>query len=181
MVGHAVLRPDAESASVRALRCEVERLCQAQGATLLDFVGEVGAARQSLADIPALLYLRNGVADALLAVRRADRDREQPRDVLDAVLLTEESPIAWATVPTLRCVGWMPPAVVLPTFARPRAAELRAVGLTLEVIARWLDTEGYAALSSDGSLDGWTRTDVARLLRTPLPQVAVDGSAARFL
>lgn len=166
---------------MQALRREIERLCQMRGAMLLDLVGDVAVARRSLDDFPALLYLRNGVADVLLIVRSADRDGGQPCDVLDALLLTEETPIAWATVPTLRRIGVLPPAVGLPTFARQRAAELRARGLTFDVIARWLDSEGYAVPGADPSREGWTRTDVAKLLRAKLPQVEVDGSAVCFL
>lgn len=177
----AILRPDAEPASVQSLRREIDRLCQMRGAMLLDFVGNVGEVKQSLDDIPALLYLRNGVADVLLVVRSADRDGERPRDALDALLLTEESPIAWAAVPMLRRLGLLPPAVGLPTFARQRAVELRGRGLTLDVIARWLDTEGYEAPGDDPSADGWTRTDVAKLLRAKLPHIEVDGPAACFL
>ena len=165
VVCHAILRPDAESASVQALRREIERLCQMRGAILLDLFGDVGTKKESLADVPALLFLHNGVADVLLVVRSADREAGRPRDALDALLLTEQSPTAWATVPMLRRTGLLPPAIGLPTFARQRAAELRARGLTLDVIARWLDTEGYAAPGADPRPDGWTRGDVARLLR----------------
>ena len=137
----------------------------------LDLFGDVGTKKESLADVPALLFLHNGVADVLLVVRSADREAGRPRDALDALLLTEESPIAWATVPMLRRTGLLPPAIGLPTFARQRAAELRARGLTLDVIARWLDTEGYAAPGADPRPDGWTRGDVARLLREKPPQL----------
>ena len=171
VVCHAILRPDVEAASVRSLRCEIERLSQARGAMLLDLFGDIGAAKQSLDDIPALLYLHNGVADVLLVVRSADRVLDQPRDVLDALLLTDDQPIAWTTVPTLRRAGLLPPSVGLPTFARQRAAELRTRGLTLDCIARWLDTEGYAPPGADPNPDGWTRSDVARLLREKPPQL----------
>ena len=180
VVCHAILRPDAESASVQALRREIERLCQMRGAILF-LLGDVGTKKESLADVPALLFLHNGVADVLLVVRSADREAGRPRDALDALLLTEESPIAWATVPMLRRTGLLPPAIGLPTFARQRAGELRARGLTLDVIARWLDTEGYAAPGADPSHDGWTCGEVAEMLRVTLPHIAVDGSAAYVL
>ena len=140
----------------------------------LDLFGDVGTKKESLADVPALLFLHNGVADVLLVVRSADREAGRPRDALDALLLTEESPIAWATVPMLRRTGLLPPAIGLPTFARQRAAELRARGLTLDVIARWLDTEGYAASGADPRPDGWTRGDVARLLREKSRNAAAE-------
>mgnify|MGYP000087111282 CR=1 FL=1 len=156
VVCHAILRVDVVPAHVQQLRREMEQLCTAKGARLLDFVVGFGGAKEE-ADYPALTYARNGVADVLLVVRAPIFDGGPSVDLLEAALLPDERPIAWGTVPTLRRLGLLPAAVGLPSFARQRATELRGRGFPLDAIARWLDTEGYAAPAGARSGDGWTR------------------------
>lgn len=104
-----------------------------------------------------LLVVRTPVFDAADLV-----DAEDSADLLESYLLPASQPIAWVTVPALRRLGLLPAAVGLPSFARQRAAELRARRFPLDVIARWLDTEGYAAPTR--ARDHWTRADVVTLL-----------------
>lgn len=167
VVCHAILRVDVVPAHVQQLRREMEQMCVAKGARLLDFVVDLGSAKDAAAEYPALAYLRNGVADVLLVVRVPIFDGVPSVDLLESTLLPDDRPIAWVTVPTLRRLGLLPAAVGLPSFARQRATELRGRGFPLDAIARWLDTEGYAAPAGaqPGPGDGWTRADVARLLR----------------
>ena len=132
------------------------------GARLIEFVVDLGAAKESADEYPALAYLRNGLADVLLAVRVPIFDSAQSGDLLESSVLPNHQALAWVTVPTLRRLGLLPDAVGLPSFARQRAAELRGRRFTLEAVARWLDTEGYAAPAGG---EGWTRADVAKLLR----------------
>ncbi len=135
---------------------------------MIDFVVDLGIPKDHATEYPALAYLRNGLADVLLVVRApvfdaADLvDVEDSADLLESYLLPASQPIAWVTVPALRRLGLLPAAVGLPSFARQRAAELRARRFPLDVIARWLDTEGHAAPTR--ARDHWTRADVATLL-----------------
>ena len=163
VVCHAILRIDLVPAHVQRLQREVEHLCDGKGARLVEFVVDLGAAKRHAPEYPALSYLRNGVADVLLAVRVPVFDSRESADVLESAVLRNSQPIAWATVPALRRLGLLPAAVGLPSFARRRAAALRERRFPLDVIARWLDTEGYAAPAHAG--DGWTRADVAKLFR----------------
>ena len=57
----------------------------------------------------------------------------------------------------------MPAAIGLRSVACQRAAALRERRFPCDVIARWLDAEGYAAPSSEQG--HWTRSDVLKLLR----------------
>ena len=69
----------------------------------------------------------------------------------------------WLAVPRLREVGLLPPAIRSRNVACQRAATLRERRFPCDVIARWLDAEGYAAPNPDPGY--WTRSDVLKLLR----------------
>ena len=63
----------------------------------------------------------------------------------------------------LREVGLMPLAIGARSLARPPAAALRESRFPCEVIAHWLDAEGYAAPNTDPGHR--TRGDVQKLPR----------------
>jgi hypothetical protein len=74
--------------------------------------------------------------------------------------------VAWAEIeqnPRHRRVGLLPAAIGLRSVACQRAAALRERRFPCDVIARWLDAEGYAAPDIDPG--HWTRKDVLKLLR----------------
>ena len=86
VVCHAILRVDVVPAHVQQLRREMEQMCVAKGARLLDFVVDLGSAKDAAAEYPALTYLRNGVADVLLVVRVPMFDGVPSVDLLESTL-----------------------------------------------------------------------------------------------
>ena len=130
---------------------------------MLDFVVDFGAAKRQADDYPSLSYLRNGRADVLLVVRVPVFDSRQSGDLLESLAMPDGQAVAWLTVPQLRRLGLLPPAVDVPGLALQRATELRGKRFPFAAIARWLDTEGYAP--DNGSREHWTGAEVAKLLR----------------
>ncbi|MBL9003690.1 MAG: hypothetical protein JNJ46_05550 [Myxococcales bacterium] len=163
VVCHAILRVDLVPAHVQRLRWDMEQRCEERGARLLDFVVDFGAAKRRADDYPSLSYLRNGRADVLLVVRVPVFDSRQSGDLLESLAMPDGQAVAWLTVPQLRRLGLLPPAVDVPGLALQRATELRGKRFPFAAIARWLDTEGYAP--DNGSREHWTGADVAKLLR----------------
>lgn len=141
----------------------MEQRCIERGARLLDFVVDFGAAKRESDDYPSLAYLRNGRADVLLVVRVPVVDSRQSGDLLESLAMPDGKAVAWVTVPQLRRLGLLPPAVDVPCLALQRATELRSKRFPFAAIARWLDTEGYAP--DNGKREHWTGADVAKLLR----------------
>lgn len=130
----------------------------------LDFVVDFGAVKGSGDEYPALSYLRNGRADVLLVVRVPVFDSRQSGDLLESLAKPEGQAVACLTVPDLRRLGLLPPAVGVPGMALQRAAELRGKRFPFAAIARWLDTEGYAPPSEVRG--HWSRAEVVALLRS---------------
>ena len=94
-------------------------------------------------------------------------------------------PAGWLAVPRLREVGLLPPAIGARSIARQRAIALRERRFPCDVIARWLDAEGYAAPNTDPGHR--TRSDVIKLLceaRSMQPETPHDepqGTSSAFL
>jgi hypothetical protein len=107
-------------------------------------------------------YFRAGKADALLIVC-VPSDEPLPRGDLLTSRALSGFPGAWLAVPRLREVGLLPPAIGSRSVAGQRAAALRERRFPCDVIARWLDAEGYAAPNTDPG--HWTSSDVVKLLR----------------
>lgn len=110
-------------------------------------------------------------------------DEPLPRGDLLTSRALSGFPGAWLAVPRLREVGLLPAAIGSRSIAAQRAAALRGRRFPCDVIARWLDAEGYAAPNTDPG--HWTRKDVLTLLRegrslqpTPLPDVPLGAPAA---
>ena len=141
----------------------MEQRCEERGARLLDFVVDFGALKGSADEYRALSYLRNGGADVLLVVRVPVFDSRQSGDLLESLAMPEGQAVAWLTVPELRRLGLLPPAVGVPGMAYQRAMQLRGMRFPYATIARWLDTEGYAP--PDSRREHWSGADVAKLLR----------------
>jgi hypothetical protein len=99
----------------------------------------------------------------LLVVRVPVFDSRPSGDLLESLAMPDGQAVAWLTVPQLRRLGLLPPAVDVPGLALQRATELRGKRFPFAAIARWLDTEGYAP--DNGSREHWTGADVAKLLR----------------
>ena len=90
-------------------------------------------------------------------------DEPLPRgDILTSRTLSG-FPAGWLAVPRLREDGLLPPAIGACSIARQRAIALRERRVPCDVIARWLDAEGYASPNTDPG--HWTRSDVIKLLR----------------
>lgn len=130
------------------------------------FIVDLGAPKRSPEEYPALDYFHAGKADALMVVRAPLFDRRHHGDLLTAKTLSGGLPLAWVPAYELRRLGLLPPAIGVSSLARLRAAALRELRFPIEVIARWLDAEGYAPLHAQA--DRWTRSDVKKLLREPL-------------
>lgn len=163
VVCHAIVRVDVVPDQVRRLREQIVARCAGTDARLVEFVVDFGLAKAQPHEYPALNYLRSGAADALLVVSVPVFAAPPPGDLLASKLLGDRSPFAWVSVPQLRREGLLPAAIGPRSFARPRALALRERGFPLDVIARWLDSEGYVA--PDGAQAEWVRSDVAKLLR----------------
>lgn len=166
VVCHAVLRIDLKPHRVRVLEAEVKRRCDEASAKLMAFIVDLGAPKRSPEEYPALDYFHAGKADALMVVRAPLFDRRHHGDLLTAKTLSGGLPLAWVPAYELRRLGLLPPAIGVSSLARLRAAALRELRFPIEVIARWLDAEGYAPLHAQA--DRWTRSDVKKLLREPL-------------
>ncbi len=162
VVCHAILRIDLVPARVRELEATIRRRCQESDAQLIDFCVDFGKPKRRPEDYPALSYFRAGKADALLIVCMPS-DEPLPRGDLLTSRALSGFPAGWLAVPKLREVGLLPPAVGSRSLAGQRAAVLRERRFPCDVIARWLDAEGYAAPSADPG--HWTRGDVMKLLR----------------
>ena len=162
IVCHAILRIDLVPAQVRELEATIRRRCQDSDAQLVAFCVDLGLPKRRPEDYPALSYFRAGKADALLIVC-VPSDEPLPRDDLLTSRALSGFPGAWLAVPRLREVGLLPAAIGLRSVALQRAVALRERRFPCDVIARWLDAEGYAAPSSEPG--HWTRSDVLKLLR----------------
>lgn len=180
MVCHAILRVDLVPADVVRLRGDVERRCAERAARLVDFVVDFGGGKRRAEEYPALAALRSGRADALLVVRVPGRcgDSRSSEDLLEARILPAGGTVAWATVPELRGLGLLPPPLGGTSLARQRAASLRDERFPYAAIARWLDSEGYAAPRKGRA--HWTTADVVTLLRSP-PGGKERGGASEVL
>ena len=119
-------------------------------------------AEASAGGLPALSYFRAGKADALLIVC-VPSDELPPRGDLLTSRALSGFPGAWLAVTKLREVGLLPAAIGSRSVALQRAAALRERRFPCDVIARWLDAEGYAAPNTEPG--HWTRSDVLKLLR----------------
>jgi hypothetical protein len=162
VVCHAILRIDLVPARVRELVATIRRRCQESDAQLVDFCVDFGKPKRRPEDYPALSYFRAGKADALLIVCMPS-DEPLPRGDLLTSRALSGFPAGWLAVPKLREVGLLPPAVGSRSLAGQRAAALRERRFPCDVIARWLDAEGYVAPNADPG--HWTRGDVLKLLR----------------
>jgi hypothetical protein len=162
IVCHAILRIDLVPAQVRELEATIRRRCQDTDAQLVDFCVDLGTPKRRPEDYPALSYFRAGKADALLIVC-VPSDEPLPRGDLLTSRALSGFPAGWLAVPRLREVGLLPPAIGSRSVAGQRAAALRERRFPCDVIARWLDAEGYAAPNTDPG--HWTRSDVLKLLR----------------
>ncbi len=162
VVCHAILRLDLVPARVRELEATIRRRCQESDAQLVDFCVDFGKPKRRPEDYPALSYFRAGKADALLIVCMPS-DEPLPRGDLLTSRALSGFPAGWLAVPKLREVGLLPQAIGLRSVAGQRAAALRERRFPCDVIARWLDAEGYAAPNADPG--HWTRGDVLKLLR----------------
>ncbi len=156
----------------------MEQRCAERGARLLDFVVDLGAVPGSADEYPALSYLRKGQADVLLVIRVPVFGSQPSGDRLEALAMPAGRAVAWLTAPALRRLGLLPAAVRAPGMARQRAEELRDKCFPFAAIARWLDSEGYAA--PDSRREHWRGTDVAKLLRPAAGRGGIGalGSAA---
>ena len=162
IVCHAVLRINLVPAKVRELESTIRRRCQGSDAQLVDFYVDLGTPKRRPEDYPALDYFRAGKADVLLIVC-VPSDEPLPRgDFLTSRALSGFL-AGWLAVPRLREVGLLPPAIGARSIARQRAIALRERRFPCDVIARWLDAEGYAAPNTEPG--HWTRSEVQKLLR----------------
>ena len=159
----AILRTDVVPERVRRLREDVAMRCREGDARLVEFAVDLGVPKTEPHEYPALNYLRTGAADALFVVSVPVIGHRRDGDLLTSRLLADRSSFAWVTVPAMRALELLPPAVGPRSVARGRALTLRERGFPLDAIARWLDSEGY--LAPDPALGEWTRTDVAKLLQ----------------
>ena len=162
IVCHAILRIDLVPAQVRELEATIRRRCRDTDAQLVDFCVDLGTPKRRPEEYPALSYFRAGKADALLIVC-VPSDEPLPRGDLLTSRALSGFPAGWLAVPRLREVGLLPPAIGSRSVARQRAVALRERRFPCEVIARWLDAEGYAAPNAE--LGRWGRSDVVKLLR----------------
>ncbi len=162
IVCHAILRIDLVPAQVRELEATIRRRCRESGAQLVDFCVDLGTPKRRPEDYPALSYFRAGKADALLIVC-VPSDELPPRGDLLTSRALSGFPGAWLAVPKLREVGLLPAAIGSRSIALRRAISLRERRFPCDVIARWLDAEGYAAPNMEPG--HWTRSDVLMLLR----------------
>lgn len=167
VVCHAIFRTELFPQQVRQLHQQVATTCAEQGARLVDFCPDLGLPKGSPDDYAALDYLRNGVADALLIVRTPFLYDVPSDDLLESLCLPPGQPMTWVSAPELRLLGLLPPAVRVPTYARQRATVLQDRGFPDHVIARWLDSEGFAPPSRRATR--WTAHDIRRLL-SPAPR-----------
>lgn len=163
VVCHAILRMDVVPERVRRLREDVALRCREGDAQLVELFVDLGVPKTDPQDYPALNYLRTGAADALFVVCVPVFGHPANGDLLASKLLEDRRSFAWITVPALRALALLPPAVGPRSLARGRALTLRERGFPLDTIARWLDSEGY--LAPDQGLGEWERDDVAKLLR----------------
>ena len=144
VVCHAILRIDVVPARVRALETEIRRRCQDSEAQLVEFCVDFWQAQAPPRGLAALNYLRSGKADALLIVGVPSDKPLPPGDLLTSRALSG-FPMGWLSVPKLRELGLLPPAIG-PAASPPSAPPPCASAVSpCEVIARWLDAEGYAA------------------------------------
>ena len=162
IVCHAILRIDLVPAQVRELEATIRRRCRDSDAQLVDFCVDLGTPKRRPEDYPALSYFRAGKADALLIVC-VPSDELPPRGDLLTSRALSGFPGAWLAVTKLREVGLLPAAIGSRSVALQRAAALRERRFPCDVIARWLDAEGYAAPNTEPG--HWTRSDVLKLLR----------------
>ena len=162
VVCHALLRIDLVPARVRELEATIRGRCQESDAQLVDFCVDFGKPKRRPEDYPALNYFRAGKADALLIVCMPS-DEPLPRGDLLTSRALSGFPAGWLAVTKLREVGLLPQAIGARSVAGQRAAALRERRFPCDVIARWLDAEGYAAPNTDPG--HWTRGDVLKLLR----------------
>lgn len=165
VVCHALFHDEIVPAQVRALQAQMAITCSEQGAQLVGFYCDFGLPKEHPLDYPALLHLRGGAADALLVVRvpLLGEDRVPEPDLLESLCLPPGQPMSWLTVPELRLLGLLPRALRVHSFARLRACELASRGFPTQIIARWLDSEGFAPPRASGPR--WTSHDIASLLR----------------
>jgi hypothetical protein len=153
IVCHAILRIDLVPAQVRELEATIRQRCWDSDAQLVDFCVDLGTPKRRSEDYPALSCFRAGKADVLLIVC-VPRDELLPRGDLLTSRALSGFPGAWLVVPKLREVGLLPAAIGLRSIAAQRAAGLRERRFPCEVIARWLDAEGYA--SPNANPGHWT-------------------------
>ena len=161
IVCHAILRIDLVPAQVRELEATIRRCCWDLDAQLVDFCIDLGTPKRRSEDYPALSYFRAGKADVLLIVC-VPSDEQLPRGDLLTSRALSGFPGAWLAVPKLREVGLLPGAIGSRSIAAQRAVARRERRFPCDVIARWLDAEGYAAPNTE--LGHWTRSDVLKLL-----------------
>ncbi|HNN98577.1 MAG TPA: hypothetical protein PKI03_40210, partial [Pseudomonadota bacterium] len=135
---------DLVPAQVRELEATIRRRCRDSDAQLVDFCVDLGTPKRRPEDYPALSYFRAGKADALLIVC-VPSDELPPRGDLLTSRALSGFPGAWLAVTKLREVGLLPAAIGSRSVALQRAAALRERRFPCDVIARWLDAEGYAA------------------------------------
>ena len=162
MVCHALLRIDLVPAQVRELEATIRRRCRDSDAQLVDFCVDLGTPKRRPEEHPALSYFRAGKADARLIVC-VPSDELPPRGDLLTSRALSGFPGAWLAVPKLREVGLLPAAIGSRSIALRRAISLRERRFPCDVIARWLDAEGYAAPNTEPG--HWIRSDVLKLLR----------------
>ncbi len=184
VVCHAILRMDVVPERVRRLREDVALRCRDGDAQLVELFVDLGVPKTDPQDYPALNYLRTGAADALFVVCVPVFGHRADGDLLASKLLEDRRSFAWITVPGLRALALLPPAVGPRSLARGRALTLRERGFPLDTIGRWLDSEGY--LAPDQGLGEWERDDVAKLLRearafAKLHQCVSEGDPTRAL
>jgi hypothetical protein len=163
VVCHAIFHSEIVPHGVRSLHRQVATTCIEQGAQLVAFYCDFGLNKEHPLDYPALLHLRGGSADALLVVRVPLLSESPAPDLLESLCLPPGQPMGWLPVPELRLLGLLPKAMRVHSFARLRACELASRGFPHHVIARWLDSEGFAPPRTRGLR--WTTHDIAALLR----------------
>lgn len=163
VVCHAIIRIDFVPSHLQKLEMDIRRRCAERGAQLAQFVVDFGTPKQAPYEYPALEYLRGGSADALLILRVPLLSDWRTDDLLASTALADGQPMRWLTVPELRSLALLPGAIGPRSFARLRAVALRERKFPMDVIARWLDSEGYGAPINQAG--HWTRRDVMRLLR----------------
>lgn len=169
VVCHAIFRNEVIPPQVRRLHRQVATTCIEQGSQLVGFYCDFGLSKEHLLDYPALSHLRGGGADALLIVRVPLLDEQPSDDLLESLCLPPGQPMSWLPVPELRLLGLLPPPMRVDSFARLRAAELASRGFPSHVVARWLDSEGFAPPRLRQAR--WTTHDIAGLLRKAPSQV----------